>query len=53
MLVLAACPMGAHSFLSMAFYLYGESAAAAAAREEPRWQAWMAARFPPAQDAPA
>ena len=53
MLVLAACPMGAQALLSMAFYLYGESAAAAAAREEPRWQAWMAAQFPPAQDAPA
>ena len=28
------------------FSLYGETAAAAAAREEPRWQAWMGEHFP-------
>ena len=48
MLVLNACPMGAQVLLSMAFYLYGEGAAATVARDEPRWQAWLAALFPPA-----
>jgi hypothetical protein len=27
-------------------YLFGEDAAAVAAREEPRWRAWTAGRFP-------
>jgi hypothetical protein len=28
------------------FYLYGDQAAATAAREEPLWQAWIQERFP-------
>jgi uncharacterized protein YndB with AHSA1/START domain len=43
---LNACPMGAQTYLQITFYLYGEGAAAAAAREEPAWGAWMQSRFP-------
>jgi uncharacterized protein YndB with AHSA1/START domain len=31
---------------SMQAYLFGDGAPAIAAREQPRWEAWMAARFP-------
>ena len=41
-----ACPMGQKVFLSVSFYLYGDTAAAAAAREEPAWAAWMTNLFP-------
>lgn len=43
---LYAMPMGDKISLSMRFYLYGEKAAAAAARAEPPWQAWMSEHFP-------
>ncbi len=33
---------------SISFYLFGERGAAAAARDEPLWQAWMSQRFPAA-----
>lgn len=33
--------------VSVRFYLYGDSASAVAAAEQPRWQAWMSERFPP------
>jgi hypothetical protein len=39
--------------VSLTLYLYGEGAAAAAAREEPAWRAWMAEHFPAAEGAPA
>jgi uncharacterized protein YndB with AHSA1/START domain len=42
---LFAMPMGGQVYLSVRFYLYGDQAAAVAAREEPRWQAWMNDHF--------
>ena len=38
--------MGDKVFLSVRLYLYGETAAAAVAGEEPRWQTWMGEHFP-------
>jgi uncharacterized protein YndB with AHSA1/START domain len=46
---LFAMPMGA-VYLSMRCFLYGDEAAAAVARDEPRWQAWMNERFPAGGD---
>ncbi|WP_438019412.1 SRPBCC domain-containing protein [Sorangium sp. So ce315] len=43
---LFALPMAGQVFLPIRVYLYGEGAKAAAARDEPAWQAWMAERFP-------
>jgi hypothetical protein len=37
--------MGEQVFLSGAFYLYGKSAAEAAQKSEPIWQAWMKEHF--------
>lgn len=34
---------------SVSFYLYGDAAAAAAKREGPRWQEWLAGHFPQPQ----
>ena len=46
--------MGGASFLVLRFYLFGDEAPAAAAEQEPRWQAWLAEHFPPpAPPAPA
>jgi len=39
--------------VSLALYLYGEGAPAAAARDEPAWRAWMADHFPAVEGAPA
>lgn len=36
--------------VAMNLYVYGEDADAIVAREEPRWDAWMAERFPQAAD---
>ncbi len=44
---LFAMPMGGMIYLPMRVYLYGEQAAAAVAREEPLWQAWIQKLFPP------
>jgi uncharacterized protein YndB with AHSA1/START domain len=44
--------MGGKVFLSLRFYLYGATAAAATAREEPTWQAWIGERFPAGDEAP-
>ncbi|XYI01055.1 SRPBCC family protein [Sorangium sp. So ce1128] len=41
-----ALPMGGQIILPIRVYLYGDQAKAAAARDEPLWQAWMAERFP-------
>ena len=47
-------PMGGQVYLTIRFYLYGDQAAAAAARAEPVWQAWLNERFPmPAEPAMA
>ena len=43
---LFAMPMAGQAYLSMRCFLYGGEAAAAVARDEPRWQAWMSERFP-------
>jgi hypothetical protein len=40
-------PMGGQVLLSTRFYLYGDQAAAAVARDGPVWRAWMEQRFPP------
>jgi hypothetical protein len=31
---------------SIGFFLYGDAAAPVAKQEEPRWQAWLAKKFP-------
>ena len=38
--------MGGPTMVGMNFYLYGDRAAGTAARETPRWQAWMQEQFP-------
>ncbi|MBI2680307.1 MAG: SRPBCC domain-containing protein [Candidatus Solibacter usitatus] len=48
---LTAGPMGGQTFISISFYLYGQTANAVARREEPLWQAWMAKHFPAASGA--
>lgn len=48
---LFAMPMGGQVLLFLRVYLYGERAGAAAAAEEPVWQAWIAERFPAAPPA--
>lgn len=45
---LFAMPMGGQVYLSVRFYLYGETAATAVARAEPQWQEWLNAKFVPA-----
>jgi uncharacterized protein YndB with AHSA1/START domain len=37
---------GGQGMVAMNLYLYGDQAAAAVARETPRWQAWLQERFP-------
>lgn len=39
-------PMGGHVYLSLRFFLFGDTAADVVARAEPLWQAWMAEKFP-------
>lgn len=41
-----AMPMGGQTYLPMRMFLFGESSRDVAAREEPRWQAWMTTAFP-------
>ena len=41
-----AVDMGGPSMVGMNIYFYGDQAAATAAREAPRWQAWTRERFP-------
>lgn len=48
---ITAFTMGGKAYLTIAFYLYGERAPAAAARDEPAWHTWMKELFPPAEDA--
>ena len=42
---LFAMPMGPSVCVPVRFYLFGDQAAAVAAREEPLWQAWINERF--------
>jgi uncharacterized protein YndB with AHSA1/START domain len=44
---LFALPMGGQVYLPVRLFLYGDTAAVAAAQAEPAWQAWMNERFPP------
>jgi hypothetical protein len=39
---------GGAVMVTLAFYLYGDQAAATVAREAPLWEAWVQARFPSA-----
>ena len=50
---LFAMSMGAQVYLGINAYLYGDRAAAAVARDEPAWQAWIAQHFPAAMDSGA
>jgi hypothetical protein len=43
---LGAFACGGPTMVSVCIYLYGAEAAAASAREEPLWQAWMSEQFP-------
>jgi hypothetical protein len=42
---LFAMPMGPSVCVPVRFYLFGDQAAAVAAREEPVWQSWISERF--------
>lgn len=44
--------MGEHARCSVVLYLYGERAAAVAAAEQPRWEAWLRALLPTAETTP-
>jgi uncharacterized protein YndB with AHSA1/START domain len=39
-------PMGPQTCVSLRVFFYGDSATLMAAREDPRWQAWMNEKFP-------
>jgi uncharacterized protein YndB with AHSA1/START domain len=41
-----ALAMGGQVYMIVRFYLFGSAAAAAAAREQSKWQSWLAERFP-------
>jgi uncharacterized protein YndB with AHSA1/START domain len=45
--ILNTCGMGSQVMAAITFYLYGEQGAAAAARDEESWQAWMKKQFAP------
>ena len=42
----SACPVGEKAFVTVSFYLYGDTAAAVAARDQSAWTAWMTNLFP-------
>jgi len=42
----SACPAGENAFVTVSFYLYGDTAAAVVARDESAWTAWMTNLFP-------
>jgi uncharacterized protein YndB with AHSA1/START domain len=42
----AACPAGGKAWVTVGFYLYGDTAAAVVAREQSAWTAWMTNLFP-------
>jgi hypothetical protein len=46
LLAMFAHTCGEQVLIVLDFYLYGEAAAATAAREQPRWQAWIGREFP-------
>ena len=48
---LGAANCGGPIMVTLSFYLYGDQAAGTAARETPRWQAWIEERFPTPSEA--
>ena len=42
----AACPAGEQAWVTVSFYLYGDTAAAVVARDQEAWTAWMTNLFP-------
>jgi uncharacterized protein YndB with AHSA1/START domain len=46
-----AMPCGGPIWVSVNFYLFGDTAAAVVAGDQPRWRAWLDARFPAAASA--
>lgn len=42
----AACPAGEQAFVTVGFYLYGDTAADVVARDQSAWTAWMTNLFP-------
>src|SRR5262249_53563501 len=42
----SACPAGDKAWMTVSLYLYGDTAAAAVARDEAAWTAWMSNLFP-------
>lgn len=40
------CPAGEKAFVSVSFYLYGDTAAAVVSRDQSAWTAWMTNLFP-------
>jgi uncharacterized protein YndB with AHSA1/START domain len=51
--VVAETAGGEHASTSLYLYLFGDTAAELAARDEPAWRAWMARHFPMVEAAPA
>jgi hypothetical protein len=41
-----ACPAGEKAYVTVSFYLYGDTAAAVVARDQSAWTAWMTNLFP-------
>jgi hypothetical protein len=41
-----ACPAGEKAYVTVSFYLYGQTAAAIVARDQAAWTAWMTSLFP-------
>jgi hypothetical protein len=39
------CPFGDKAYVTVSFYLYGDTAAAVAARDESAWTEWMGKLF--------
>ncbi len=42
----AACPAGDKAWVTVSFYLYGDTAAGIVERDQPAWTAWMSNLFP-------
>ena len=42
----SACPAGEKAWVTLSFYLYGDTAAAVVARDQSAWTAWMTNLFP-------
>jgi len=51
--IAATMKFGGSVMVAFSFYLYGDQASAAVARDEPAWQAWIGEHFPAAADSAA